>query len=57
MKALCLCLAVAVFLAVIIVVSALASEVSIYGILGLLSSIIVAATFISVNPGLNKEKA
>jgi hypothetical protein len=48
---------IALFLAVITVASALVSEFSLYSILGLLSSIIVAATFISVNRGLKKEKA
>ena len=54
MKVLYLCLAIAVFLTV---VSALASEFSLYSILGFLSCIIVAATFISVNRGLNRENA
>ena len=46
---------IALFLAVITVASALASEVSLYGILGLLSCIIVAATLISVNRGRKRE--
>jgi hypothetical protein len=47
----------ALFLAVIVVVSTQVSEFSLYSIWALLSCIIVAATFINVNRGLNKEKA
>jgi len=47
---------IALFLAVIVVVSTQVSEFSLYSTLAL-SCIIVAATFISVNRGLNKEKA
>jgi hypothetical protein len=47
---------IALFLAVIVVVSTQVSEFSLYSTLAL-SCIIVAATFINVNRGLNKEKA
>jgi len=46
----------ALFLSVITVVSTQVSEFSLYSIWALLSCIIVAATFISMNRGLNREK-